>query len=58
MWANNKANGKGSLYIGDGSIYTGEFVDNTFCGHGVLEGEDGMKYDGEWKDDVYNGTCK
>jgi hypothetical protein len=29
--------------------YDGEFVDDRFCGHGILRSADGSVYDGEWE---------
>jgi len=45
----------GTFTYDDGSIYRGEWKDNSSVGQGIYTYLNGDKYVGEFKDDIYNG---
>ncbi|CEL94544.1 unnamed protein product [Vitrella brassicaformis CCMP3155] len=53
-----QAHGKGKILYPDGSIYSGEFVNNKRHGRGFLFGADGTRYVGDWYEDEKHGEGK
>jgi hypothetical protein len=51
----NCRNGHGTLALGDGSMYVGEWKDGKKHGHGTLTRPEGSRYVGEWKDNEPHG---
>ena len=59
QWKNDSMNGKGTIYLKDGSIkYEGDFVNNKITGYGKYYFENGVYYLGQWLDDKQHGKGK
>ncbi|HPD83477.1 MAG TPA: hypothetical protein PLK85_06650 [Alphaproteobacteria bacterium] len=53
---NGVPHGEGTyIWVDDGTIYKGDFVDGKRDGYGVMEWPDGEKYEGYWKNEELNG---
>ena len=55
LWENDMKCGMGTLNLGNGSNYTGNFLNNLFDGSGVFIYPSGSEYHGEWKKNQKNG---
>jgi hypothetical protein len=51
----SKKHGKGKYTWADGSIYSGQWVENKINGVGVYLWKDGRRYYGQWKDNDMEG---
>ena len=54
-WKEGRMHGKGTLVNPDGSIYTGEFVNDSKVGYGEFLYADGKKYVGKWNNNQFDG---
>jgi hypothetical protein len=55
QWHNNARHGRGTYTFPNGVIYRGEFVQDQFCGEGMLTCTSGVRYVGGWKNGIRHG---
>ena len=55
MWKDNKYHGRGTITMGSGMKYSGDWVEGKRCGDGVIRYPGGQVYDGKWANNKKNG---